>query len=140
MADGKRPGGLTALAVLNFVLGGIGAIGLIFLFAILQKIETASGGELSKEMANQPGYGLAMLNLLLSLATVVLLIAAGVGYLGQKRVMGRILGNGYGIASLASSAVGVAAGGFSIFTLVFIIYPILTLALLNTTFKDDLVN
>ena len=25
MSDGKRPGGLTALAVLNFVFGGLGA-------------------------------------------------------------------------------------------------------------------
>jgi hypothetical protein len=26
MAEGKRPGGLTALAVLNFVFGGLGAL------------------------------------------------------------------------------------------------------------------
>src|SRR5207247_3969993 len=35
MSDGKRPGGLTALAVLNFVFGGLGALGLLAIFAVL---------------------------------------------------------------------------------------------------------
>ena len=33
MAEGKRPGGLTALAVLNFVFGGLGALGILALIA-----------------------------------------------------------------------------------------------------------
>ena len=33
MSEGKRPGGLTALAVLNFIFGGLGAIGALGLIA-----------------------------------------------------------------------------------------------------------
>ena len=38
MANGKRPGGLTAMAVLNFVFGGIGAIAALLAFGGLSLI------------------------------------------------------------------------------------------------------
>lgn len=140
MAEGKRPGGLTALAVLNFVFGGLGAIGLLALFALLGAAETASGGEVSSAISDAPGSGMVMVNLLLGIATVVLMITSGIGYLGQKRFLGRTLGNAYAVCSLASTAIGISVSGFTIMTIVGLIYPVLTLALINTTFKDDLVN
>lgn len=140
MAEGKRPGGLTALAVLNFVFGGLGAIVMLGVFALLGAVDQASGGEAMNELSKQPGAGMIWLSLLLSLATVVLMITSGVGYLGQKRFLGRTLGNAYAITSIVSSAVGIGVSGFGIGTIVGLIYPVLTLALINTTFKDDLVN
>jgi hypothetical protein len=138
---GTRPGGLTALAVLNFVFGGLGALGLIVIFGWIAAVDQASGGEVSREAANHPGAALAWTSLLLGLATVVLLIVSGVGYLGQKKFLGRTMGNLYVLVSLGSSAVGFVAGAaFNIGTIIGLIYPLLTLFLINTTFKDDLVN
>ncbi len=139
MSDGQRPGGLTALAVLNFVFGGLGAIGLLALFALLGAAESATGGQFSTEVSKQPGSGLVMLNLALALATVVLLIVSGIGYLGLKRMLGRTMGNMYALVSLASSGLGIMVSGFGFGTIIGLIYPVLTLALINGTFKDDLV-
>jgi hypothetical protein len=137
MADGKRPGGLTALAVLNFVFGGLGALGLLALLALLRVADTA--GELQNVHISP---GAVYLSLLLGLVSVSLMIAAGVGYLKQKRMLGRTLGNVYAITSLINTVIGIVAikNGFGIGTIIGLIYPLLTLFLLNTTFKDDLVN
>lgn len=84
MSDGKRPGGLTALAVLNFVFGGLGALGLLALFALLGAADTHSGGQVSAEIAKQPGAGMVWVNILLALASVTLMIVSGVGYLARS--------------------------------------------------------
>lgn len=140
MSDGKRPGGLTALAVLNFVFGGLGALGLLLLFGMLSAAETASGGQVSTEIAKHPGAGLVWVTILLTLASVALMITSGVGYLGQKRFLGRTLGNAYAVVSLIGTAIGISVSGFGIGTIIGLVYPVLTLMLINTTFKDDLVN
>ena len=137
MSDGKRPGGLTALAVLNFVFGGFGVLGLLAIFAVLGG--TVHDGERTSPLAAH-GSAILWLDLLLALVVVGLMIASGVGYLGLKRFLGRTLGNAYAIGSLVSSVVGISLAGFGLMNLVGLVYPILTLALLNTTFKDDLVN
>ncbi|MHC5009756.1 MAG: hypothetical protein ACYTG6_02270 [Planctomycetota bacterium] len=140
MSEGKRPGGLTALAVLNFVFGGLGALGLIALFALLGVADSATEGAVTAEISKDSNAGLIWISILLSAATVALMITAGVGYLGQKRFLGRTLGNAYAICSLAGTAIGLAVSSFGIGTLIGLIYPVLTLALINGTFKDDLVN
>lgn len=139
MSDGKRPGGLTALAVLNFVFGGLGALGMLALFALLDVAHKSTSGESTQEIVRSSN-GLIWASIMLSLLTTVLMIASGVGYLGQKRVLGRMVGNAYALVSIASSAIGLSISGFGMMTLVGLIYPVLTLILLNTTFKDDLVN
>jgi hypothetical protein len=70
------------------------------------------------------------------------MLAAGVGYLGQKRFLGRTLGNTYAILALGNATFSLLAlhQEFGIMTIVGLIYPVLTLALLNSTFRDDLVN
>ena len=138
--SGTRPGGLTALAVLNFVFGGIGALLMMLAFAAIGVAEQQSGGEVSKAMREDPNALIGWLNILLLLATAILLIVSGVGYLGQKRFLGRTMGNTYAIVSLASSVIGIIQGGFGIGAIIFMIYPLLTLMLINGTFKDDLVN
>jgi hypothetical protein len=86
-------------------------------------------------------YGLAVVALGLLAVSAFLLITSGVGYLKQKRVMGRTLGTVYALVSLGSTVIGVANGsGVGIGTIIFSVYPILTLIMVNTTFKEDLVN
>ena len=154
MASEKRPGGLTALAVINFVFGAFSLLGVLGLLALpfaRNAIEQAAQ-QMPPEQVEQmqaladigtPVFvGLAIL----SLITAILLIVSGIGYLKLKRFMGRTLGNAYAILSLISSVAGglfmpaALGGGFNISVIIGLIYPVLTLILLNTTFKEDFVN
>ena len=150
MNEGKRPGGLTALAVINFILFGFGLIGLLSMVATYADlIPTAHMTEEQKapiEALQNMSFPLFVMILALSLISNVLLIISGIGYLKQKKILGRVLGNAYAVISIVSSIVSgtqissEAGGGFTIQTLIGLIYPILTLILLNTTFKEDLTN
>jgi hypothetical protein len=140
MAEGKRPGGLTALAVLNFVFAGLGILGLLALLALLSVADHATGGKL--EGAGGISKGAVYATLALGLVGSAIMLAAGVGYLKMKKFLGRTLGNTYAIISIGQSVVSLAVlkTGFGIGTIIGLTYPVLTLILINTTFKDDLVN
>jgi hypothetical protein len=152
MSEGKRPGGLTALAVFNFVFavwGLIGLLGLVAMFAFIGKIPTDDMNEIQKaqiEAFQNMGFSVFILILALSIVSGVLLLLSGIGYLKQKRILGWCLGNAYGVISIIGSIVSAfmfpteIGGGFGIATLIGLIYPIVTLVLLNTTFKEDLTN
>ena len=144
MAEGKRPGGLTALAVLNFIFGGIGALIALLGFgglALIQEAAKKAEESGAKDVhVHVQSYGLAVLALGLLALSAFLLITSGVGYLKQRRVMGRTLGTAYAVLSLISTVIGIVnGGGVGLGTIIFSVYPILTLILVNTTFKDDLV-
>ena len=138
MAEGKRPGGLTALAVLNFVFAGLGLI--IFLGALA--LLGAADHIADKDHTELPAHGVVYLMLIFGVVRMALLIVSGVGYLAQKRKLGRTYGNAYGVLALISTVIELAIGkgGFGIGTIIGLVYPVLTLILLNSTFKDDLVN
>ena len=147
MSHGKRPGGLTAMAVINFVFGGFGALGflglIVFLLILTGSISTEDTQKI-KESFEEPRTESGFL-LSVQLLAVVLLITSGVGYLKQKRVLGRYLGNTYAIVSISVNLLSALmmpgeSGGFNLGTIIGLIYPVLTLLMLNTTFKEDLVN
>lgn len=140
--SGSRPGGLTALAVLNFVFGGLGALGLLALVALFSLANSASGGSVGEEVAKAPNAALIFVGLGVGLVNICLLITSGIGYLQQKRFLGRTLGSAYGVIALVFGIFQLVAlnQGFGIGSIIGFIYPVLTLALLNTTFKDDFVN
>lgn len=142
MAEGKRPGGLTALAVLNFVFGGLGALAVLALFALIGVAKSAGANISEGVSATGASAGVMWISLLLGLLAVILLITSGVGYIKQKRFLGRTLGNAYAVVSITNTVIGIVAlkSGFGIGTIIGLIYPLVTLFLLNTTFKDDLVN
>ena len=152
MSEGKRPGGLTALAVINFVFvvwGLLALLGLVAMFAFIGKIPTDDMNETQKAQLDafqNMGLSVFIFIFALSIISSVLLLLSGIGYLKQKKILGWGLGNAYGVISIVSSIVSTfmfpadIGGGFNIGTLVGLIYPILTLFLLNTTFKDDLTN
>lgn len=152
MNEEKRPGGLTALAVINLIFSGwglIGLIGLAALFAFIGKIPTEDMQEAQRaqmEAFQNMGLPVFIFIFILSLVSSVLLLLSGIGYLKQKKFLGWILGNIYAVITIISSVVsGILfvpelGGGFNIMTMVGLIYPVLTLILLNTTFKEDLTN
>jgi hypothetical protein len=158
MTAGKRPGGLTALAVLNFVFGGFGALGVLAMGALIALVNVganaasdaaAESGDVATQAVieawSEAGMGFFYLILILSLLGTILMIASGVGYLQQKKFLGRTLGSAYALLSILQALISgmllaeEAGGGFGLTTLVGLIYPVLTLILLNTTFKEDFV-
>jgi hypothetical protein len=140
MALGKRPGGLTALAVLNFVFGGIGAIATLLAFGGLTPIrEGIKKAEAAGATYDGPSITVAYVLIAMTGLGAILLIASGVGYLKQK-ASGRMLGNLYVLVSLVGTALGVATGGAGATTVLFAIYPVLTLILINSAFKANLSN
>jgi len=152
MNEEKRPGGLTALAVINFVFSGwgvIGLLGLVAFFALIGKLPTEGMNEAQKiqiEAFQNMGLSVFVIIFALSLISNVLLLISGIGYLKQKKFLGRTIGNAYAVLAIASSIVSgmmfapELGGSFNIGTIIGLIYPIITLILLNTTFKEDLTN
>lgn len=155
MNEGKRPGGLTALAVINFVFSGWGIIGILMMAAFFAFVGMIPTDEMQEEQRAQieafqdMGLPVFILIFALTILSSVLLLLSGIGYLKQKKILGRMIGNAYAVFAIASSVISgfvfaaemaEMGGGFNIMTIVGLIYPIVTLILLNTTFKDDLTN
>ena len=125
-----RPGGLTALAVLNFVFGGLGLIfcllGVVGLSAIM-----ALGGS---------GVVVALISLVLGLVGSVLMIIAGVGYLKMKK-SARMMANGYAVLAIINAILSIAMlGGGVVGNIIGLAYAGVTLFAVNMAFKDKLVN
>lgn len=125
----RRPGGLTALAVFNFIWAlrtGLGSLG--FLMAM-------SG--------NIPGLEDIATPTLLSLFATYLvgaafLVASGIGYLGCRRVLGFWCGVGYALTGIASAvAWSIARDKISVEAVQEGMFPIMTLVLLATVFRRD---
>ncbi len=151
MNEGKRPGGLTALAVLNFVLSGwylLSVMGMVTMIALFGKLAENMDEQSRTQFEAIQAMGKPILIGLLVLMAVssILLLISGIGYIKQKKFMGRTLGNAYAILAVISGVAGAlimnpeAGGGFNIGAIIGFIYPVLTLIMLNTTFKDDLTN
>ena len=152
MNEAKRPGGLTALAVLNFIFfafGLFGLLGLAVFFAFVGAIPTdqMEGTQRAQiEAFQNMGIPVFIVIFVLAVISNILLLLSGIGYLKQKKVLGRFIGNAYAVFSIISSVISgmlfapELGGGFNIGAIIGLIYPIVTLALLNTTFKEDLTN
>ncbi len=152
MEQEKRPGGLTALAVFNFIFAGLGVIGFIgfavmlgFMDAIpTDDMEPAQRAQI--EAFQEMGTLFFVAILALMLVSLVLEIISGIGYLKQKRGMGWMVGNIYAVFSVVSGVVSglmmkpELGGGFNIGAILGFVYPVLTLILLNSTFKEDFTN
>lgn len=144
MSEGERPGGLTALAVINFVLTGfrlLAVAGTAFVIASPDIIDEIDDPETAVVLREACESGFIWLGLVLNVLIGGLLLASGVGYLRQKKILGRVLGSTYAILALVAIVLGSTIGKtFSFLMLIDVVYPLLTLILLNTIFKDDLIN
>lgn len=149
MADGKRPGGLTALAVLNFVFAGLsllGVLGLIVVVAMADRLKSIGHDPQDRaalEAVEHMSMGLWALLVASAAVATALLITSGIGYLKMRR-WGRRIGNVCALLTISVSLAEVVVipselgGGFNIGTIINLVYPLLSLYFLNVTFKDDL--
>src|SRR5688572_26403959 len=134
-----RPGGLTALAIFNFVFGGLGGLlNLIGLATIGIQMEAL------RQQSRETGIPVPSEALLYGLAAfavirAALLITSGVGYLGRKKLVGYWFGNVYAVLALIAITIEITQlkGQFTIFSLVDFVYPLITLFLLNVIFRKD---
>lgn len=100
-----RPGGLTALAVFNFIFGGLSALANLVSLATIN----AMYDEMVKQAERNGGHFPSKTTIFLlggfALIRAALLITSGIGYLQLKKFLGRSLGNAY--AGLALIAIAV---------------------------------
>lgn len=136
----KRPGGLTALSVMNFVFGGLGGIAALINMAAISAAPAAIAE--GQARGDIPSNGVLYSFAIAAVISAALLIVSGIGYLGMRRFLGRMMGNAYVAVSLVSTGAEFAFSRdtFSIFTLVFMVYPIITVGLINLTFREDFIN
>lgn len=154
MSEGKRPGGLTALGVLNIILGVLSLLSSAASFAIISVIAEGGSAELDEAAAElkpmldaveQMGQGTFIAWTVFGVLTALLLVVAGIGYLQQKRFLGRTLGNAYAVLAIIAAGIGAATapaelgGGFGIGTITGLVYPLVTLYCVNVVFRDELV-
>jgi hypothetical protein len=150
----RRPPVVTLLALCNFILAGMFGIGLVAYFGrmrLLPLIEANASslsatelrqGEAILSLGVTPYYGLGIVMMILT----VLLIVSGIGYLYLKKFEGRVLGNVAMLVSIVSALAvtfwvpKVLDGGINGFSSINLTFPLLTLFLLNRTYKDQLVN
>src|SRR5689334_7604528 len=123
MVAARRPGGLTALAVINFVMAGFSAIGVLGFLAIMfmaDKLAASAHSPQDRQVLEAiagVNMGLWIMLLVSSVLALAILIASGIGYL-KMRKWGRTAGNIYALMSLAVQAIEVATlpeeagGGF----------------------------
>ncbi len=136
-----RPGGLTALAIFNFIFGGLSAIFNLISLATI----SAMYDEMARQAERQGDQMPSELTLYLlggfALVRAGLLIASGVGYLQVKKFLGRGIGNTYaGLALIAIAVeISLAPQNFAIINLIEFVYPLITLYLLNVIFRKDFV-
>ncbi|MCK4850662.1 MAG: hypothetical protein KAT11_04880 [Phycisphaerae bacterium] len=151
MNEGKRPGGLTALAVLNFIFsagGLIGVMGMITVIVLFGKLVENMDEQARTQFEALQAIGLPWFICLLAVSVLssILLLISGIGYIKQKKFMGHTLGNAYAILAIITGIVSAVimkpeiGGGFTIGAIIEFIYPVLTLILLNTSFKEDFTN
>lgn len=153
MDEMKRPGGLAVLAVINFIFAALSLLGAAGTILAKMFIGNAPMGQMSEQQAaqinamqNMSGTTLSII-VGINIVYFLLLLLSGIGYLKLKRILGWILGNIYGVLAIIFpilTTMGLFSDmpekGFGVGAVLNLIYPVLTLILLNTVFKKNLIN
>lgn len=129
IAPAHRPSGLVALAIANFLVGGF--------FMILAVLSLLWWSKTSDEQA--AANAASALPALLTAGPVGLLgIITGIGYLGQKRITGKMLGTIFGCVGTIAIPVLLMVRGhdFGVLHAVMLTCFAANIALVNTIFKD----
>ncbi len=128
-----RPSGLTVLAILNFIFGGIQALGVLFSVASLGCTVSIAGVE------QHPNMTIHVLTMLLNVGIAAALITAGVGCIKVHRFAGRLTVNIYFLLVIVRQIIRFSApeaGSFTMFTIIGLLYPLLLFLFVNIVFRD----
>ena len=150
MEETKRPGVLTALAVINFIIAFMYCIDwFIFSLAFIVKIPLDKFGEAEAarlEAMGQLSAGTSVFMFGLAIIPGILLLLAGIGYLKQNKMLGWAMGNAYaavmilGIMILPFIILPPELQAGSVLIIIALAYPIITIVLINFVYKKNLVN
>jgi len=129
-----RPGGLTTLAIINFVLGGFQALGSLISLRAVKAVVTVNG------QVQQADPTIAAIGVALNFILAILLILSGVGFLKTSRWLGWLPANLYVIVFVLRTVL-LYAGDLayedpSTFSLIGFVYPLLILIFANLVFAD----
>ena len=150
MDETKRPGVLTALAVINFIIAFLYVVssGLAILtIAFIENVPLGNLGEAEAarlEALGQLSTGASLFVFGPAIIGAILLLLAGIGYLKQKKVLGWAMGNAYAAVMILSTILSPiilppALKGGTVSVIVSLAYPIITLILINFVYKKNLV-
>ena len=133
ITDPRCPLGLRVMAVCNFVVAALGTVAVVAL-AVGQdnryNVWTIEG----------PVTWEHHLMILMRLAAVMTVFFSGLGYLRLRRAQGWLLGNGYALIALANTALyAFLLEEFGTSSLLWLPFPVITLILLNTTYRKSFV-
>jgi ABC-type transport system involved in multi-copper enzyme maturation permease subunit len=138
-----RPGGLTALAVFNFLGAAtalLGTLGYVMAMGAGDQLVGEEQQEAQRELSELSSLGTPTL-LALIVATLLvagLQVASGIGFLKMRYVLGWVLGFVYGTASLALTwIVPLLRGSATAAVLQQVFYPVVVMTLLATVFRGD---
>ena len=151
MEKTKRPGVLTALAVINFIIAflyivitGLTAVSLVFINSIpLDNLGEAEAARI--EAIGQLSAGESVFMVGPTLIAGILLLLAGIGYLKQKKTLGWVMGNAYAAVMILQTIISPiilppALKGGTVSIIIALAYPIITLILINFVYKKNLVH
>ncbi len=141
-----RPTGLSILAVLNLAFGLFAVLtGILLVVGLRVHADPSAAPEgiepqLLEKFQALPDWFMYM-EIGASMGKAATLIASGIGYLGQSRILGRWVATLYAVISITESLVAVfgLGGAFDWRTTLGLAYPTLTLIMVHSVFKDDLV-
>ena len=151
MEETKRPGVLTALAVINFILAFLyivlnGLAVLTFLFIDNVPLGNLGEAEVAKiEAMKQLSTGELVFMFGPPAIAGILLLLAGIGYLKRKKILGWVMGNAYAAVMILHNIISLfllapALRGGAVSLTISLAYPVITLILINFVFKKNLVN
>ncbi len=127
-----RPGGLTVMAVLNFIFGGLGMVALFVLMLAQQWLYKMTAGA-ALTWANYLMY-------VMRLTSIILAISSAIGYLRLHRFQGYVLGNAYACVAILNMVLyAVLLDEFGIMSFFWLMWPIVTLFLLNIVYRQAFV-
>ncbi len=129
-----RPTGLTALAIINFILGGFQVLGVLIALLSSSCTVTVNGA-----VRQAPAVG-SIVFAGADLLCAVALFVSGAGFITVNRVTGRWGANAYVVLAAAGIACRLifpefsgSSGGFSVLSL---IYPLMLVLYTNVVFRD----
>lgn len=130
----QRPGGVTVLAIINFL--GFAISLLTLLWEIYSYFTSEVAGEGTSYSSMSAYFVIQGCNVALCL----LLVITGIGLIGCRKLIGRHFTTALFLVSLAKAiaVVNLAPEEFNLFTVALVVWPLVAAVLVNTVFTDDL--